>query len=211
MLRQNYRSGYGSMGGYAARFESPLELKFLDTALAENLNDSGGDVIGGNLNNIIQGTSENQRIGRKITVKSIGIKFDLTWLDTNIMPHGIYTMVCILDKQANKTVPNWEAIYETGSVHSFRNLANNDRFRILKTWTGSINANSNANELAGDNTIYAKQRAFKWFKKLNVPIEYIGATGTSNQITSNNILLMGNTTGNCLLTGQVRIRFTDGR
>lgn len=190
--RPTYQAGYNRTGGYYGRFQpGGNELKFHDVVFSGGIDATGEIAPGGGtstaLNLISQGTTESQRIGRKCVIKRIDFKGDLT-LATAI-GSATYNISLILDTQANGAYPNYTDVFETDSPRSFLNLANSQRFKIMKRWYGVIN------QTAGDGSgAYGSQRkVMKFNKACNIPIEFSSTTGAITEIRSNNLFIMWDT------------------
>lgn len=157
------------------------------------------------------GAGANQRIGRKITVKSI--LFDLNfWGNADAANYDkdpiIFKLWFVMDKQANGTTLDASDImtYVPGligtdvgvqapeMVTSFQPyIANRQRFSILKEYRGVFKPTvvSQRTSGAGGGSV-ADQKTYKniqFYKRCNIPIEYGGAAGTGDitEIKSNNI------------------------
>ncbi len=111
------------------------ELKFLDT-----------DVVDAQINNtmtffnpmiIPQGDTESERIGRKVIIKSLSIKgtLTLTGAIATANTSSLVTMKVVQDTQTNKNLFGATDLLETDTFDSFNQLANRNRFRVLKSCT----------------------------------------------------------------------------
>lgn len=98
---------------------------------------------------VSQGTGPQQRVGNKITLKSVycsGTVLFPGWNNVDI--GGLFAgnirsqhvhIALVLDKQTNGVRPSVGSIYTRGGVANnlmgpLRNMANTARFRVLKTW-----------------------------------------------------------------------------
>ncbi len=214
---RRFRKGKDRTGGFWGRYNkgfqrsSGVELKFHPTtddpavAAANNWN------ISGSLINIAQGTSEVQRIGRKCTLKSISthIHFFLNSTADETNGHDTVIFKLIWDKQCNGVIPPIADVIETTNNHlSFNNLANSGRFVTL--WSRLLNISVTA---AGGNgtaiELVNQGQTLQVYKKLNLPIEYNGTTGTTTEIESNNLFYIAvSRHGLVDWTSITRIRFT---
>lgn len=200
--------GYTRSGGYYGRFGKGGELKFADFAISHNVDSTGELVL--QCCGVAQGTTESQRIGRKITVKSVQIRAAATAVPGAGASYssGAYWYL-VLDKQANGAAAGATDVF-TSTVFSeaMHNLSNSNRFVVLKKWkhffTPSAGVATALNNVAWPIEVY---------KKCNIPIEYSSTTGSITEIRSNNISLFAGTDGRSDDTIQVfgicRIRFTD--
>lgn len=166
------------------------ELKFKDTVSTDAIvSATGGIAIGPNL--VVQGTGEEERIGRKIIIRSIAARFQVVLpSQTNaddLNGGDTIRIIIFVDKQANGANATVLDILETATYDSFRNLANKNRFNILiDKWT---TLNRRVSMTDGTNTASTPLviKEFKFFAKLNLPIEFDGTTGAVTEIQSNNI------------------------
>lgn len=113
-----------------------IEKKFLDGIQALNT-DTTGSVTA--LNAMAQGTSQSTRIGNKITMKSLYVRWALGQGTTTATP-PIVRVTILYDKQPNATLATLAEIYQvTGSslTLSPMNMANRDRFIVLMDETYS--------------------------------------------------------------------------
>lgn len=153
------------------------ELKYFDTQYTQSSDDQG--VILSSLNLVPQGTDENERIGRKITVYQISFNGIITQSSSS----DALRIILYLDKQANGANAAVSDILDTADVYSFMNLANRDCFEILQEW------------LFGSDTFATSGGAGKAFMQqvdigIEVPIEFSGATGAITEVRSNNLGLL---------------------
>jgi len=204
--------GFTRTGGYYGRFRANRllrgELKFLDTALAATDPTVNG-VVFPNLVVVPQGDNQSERIGRKITLKSI-------WIRGNIVltPQGaaaaatdVTRIIVVQDKQANGAAFGVTDVLTSANYLSFKDLENESRFVILKDVqiatrsTGGVAAAT----LEGNNT-------FNWYMKCNIPIEYDSSltTGVIATQRSNSIAVLGiNQGGLTTIQYNARIRYSD--
>ncbi len=184
------------------------EMKFLDTDYVI------GALTGTNqlntINTVVQGTGETERIGRRITVHRIEMKYNLTLLEQadGAQANDIVRMIVYLDRQTNGTSAVITDILESNNFQSFRNLANVGRFKIIVDKTVQMNTYAGAGNGTTDQ-FSSMTRFKKWSIKVKIPIEYNSTTGTLPEVRSNNIgIFMLTKSGNSALNGKIRIRFT---
>jgi len=105
------------------------EVGFVDVAFATYAcTVSAGTVT--MLNVVPVGAGIQQRVGKKIMLKSIQLRGELvnkTSATTNDVAYCI-----VYDKKPGAAAPAITDIFNTDSVHSFNNTENSDRFRILR-------------------------------------------------------------------------------
>ncbi len=189
------------------------ELKFHDVTLDDAIVAAGG-AITNSINLIAVGTTESERIGRKIVLKSIMFRYEWSMpfaQDQADPPSGdVCRFVIYQDRQANGATAAVTDIFESADYQSFNNLSNSGRFTILVDRTIDIDHMFAQPDGASTGAYATVNRAGTVFKKVNIPLEFSAATGAITEIRSNNI-------GVCLFTkngvagfaSQVRLRFSD--
>jgi len=164
------------------------------------------------LNGIQQGVEYTERIGRKVTLKSILFRMTLYPLvSLNDSNGNVVRVMLIYDCQTNAATPLESAILQSDtSIVSPMNLDNRDRFKVIKDWIVPTESfTMSANELA---TGSPKNKVLKVYKKLNYDVIFggTGATSASIQTGAVWLLLMGmdaNASWTCDYYS--RIRFSD--
>ncbi len=205
-VRKNYISKKTSVK------TSGAELKFFDTVVTSGATTAGA-MIDMDLSGITQGTSDTQRIGRKINLKKIQYRFLVSKNPTTTLTTaGILRFMILVDHQCNGTQPAVLDILETAGFQSFRNLANKDRFTTLLDRNYALNYQAGGPSSTTTTTFAEIQHYDFWSTKadFSIPIEYDANTGAIGDLTSNNLvfLLIGEVT-DIIVTGQIRYRFTD--
>lgn len=209
-------------GGYGRS----IEMKWFDRQIQY----SADSYVYGNVVNtfvtVSQGTGANEMLGNKIVIRKINVNMIVTKLqDSATLFNGLqntlpFRIVVILDKQCNGTTCNWTDVFQSSNVYSQIKMENSKRFIILKDWRFTL-----TNEVFYDSTTLpygcgAKTKYLNWTKKCFIPIEYAAQVGTSrniNELRSNNILIMCNTTpfqatsetSMVKIDGFTRIRYLD--
>lgn len=191
-----------------------LTLMFLVVFLSIRFNDT---FVGTGISNVllstndmqplvglIQGVDSHQRIGRKITVRSLLVNgtVELQPGATNAdFTDNAYIYV-VLDRQANGAYAlNTDIWSNTVPAASLRNLDNNKRFKILKCVKIPLQST--------DAAAYTR-RDFELYIKMNIPIIYSANTGAIAEIKQNNIMVfVGGKTAQLTYTGAIRTRYTD--
>lgn len=180
------------------------ELKFVDTAA--NLNpiiNSPTFSAAQLLNGLAPGSTASTRIGRKVTIKSIYIRWNYNLLPTSVGGANARILV-VYDRQANAAVPPITEILDTDNFISQNNLANRDRFVTI--FDQILDCVSVAGEYMCAGTLY---------KSLNLDVAFnAGTAGTIGDITSGSIYMFvaqqgGITIAAPNIDAQVRIRYTD--
>ncbi len=192
----------------------PQEHKFFDLDIDDAVVSAGAVIVQDSCNTIAQGLTDKTRIGRKVTVKSIGWRFDLTLPESDAGPTpvapDVLRVILYLDKQANKLTAANTDILSSADYQSFNNLSNKGRFRTLMDRTYALNYNN----LASDNADVVSSSKFvlsdSFFKDVVIPIEFSAGTGALTEITSNNIgVLVCSKNGTGGFESKMRLRFTD--
>lgn len=199
---KTYRSRFGS---YSA--PSP-ELKFLDNTWDSDPVPSAGVIALNTVNNVAAGTGESQRVGRKITIKSIHLR----WVNvikasaSNADTDDGLRLILYLDKQANGAAATVTDILETADYLSFNNLSNRNRFRVLMDRVVDVSSMSGGSSTAFGAAAKTKQAHLR----CDIPIEFSSTTGAITEMRSNNVgvlIISDNQEAECV--GNVRIRYTD--
>ncbi len=201
----------GARRGQWRNGSGPTELKFHDLDVDDVTVAAGGTIAQVSCNVIAQGVTESDRIGRRVTVRSIFWRFQLTMAAGTAAASTTDTVrvLLYLDKQANGATAAVTDILESANFQSFNNLGNKRRFRTLMDRTYTLNQTAGGGN--GSTEDYgAMQMDDNLFKKVNIPIEYTGANGLIAEITSNNIgvLLLGSG-GIAGFNSKMRLRFSD--
>lgn len=175
------RSRVGYYGRYGAHSS---EKKFFDDTHDFATVASAGEVDNGMLN-IAAGTGESDRIGRKINVTGVNLRARFTLPAGGLAPDVVRLML-VQDKQSNGTTANVTDVLETASIWSFNNLANKNRFKIIRDKICPLNFTAGAAAL--EDFVHTEE----WYVRLKrpMPIEYDGATGALTERRSNNLFLL---------------------
>lgn len=207
--------GYTRTVGYYGRFPPAVpsglgELKFFDTRKTSTAVATSGVIWEPSLNLIPQGVTENTRVGRKCTIKSIYLKMSAALTSSAISSatdDGIRVML-ILDKQCNGTASTVTDVLETAEYLAFNNLANRGRYQVLMS--KYIDISATAGGIGGSSASGTVGKTFEWYKKCNTPIEFSSTTGAITEIRSNNLLLLAITDSGLInLSTNVRVRYSD--
>ncbi len=210
--KQAFRKGYDRTGGYYGRFTGMSgELKFLDTVVTDTPITAA--MVIQNLTVIAEGNGESQRVGRKVTIKSVHIKGVMTLIpatDAANTSDKVFGML-VQDTQTNGAAFTALDLLDSNVVASFRNLANSSRFKVLYKKTFLFNAGGAAPSGAAF-VFSSSQRDVNINKKCNIVMEYDNSatTGVITSVRSNNVYWVTQSTNgvvNSVLTA--RIRYSD--
>lgn len=203
--------GYTRTGGFyrysKGQGKSP-ELKFFDTDLDFAFDTTGEVPATGQLVLIPQGDTESTRDGRQCTIKSVQIRGTVSFVPAAAATAAtVAYMYLVLDKQCNGGAAAITDVFTTNNMtRNHVNLANSDRFRILKKWVMTFNSP------AGVTTAYNNViKPIEFYKSCNVPLNFSSTTGAITEIRSNNIFLCAGAIGSddaVGMAGNCRVRFT---
>lgn len=186
-----------------------VELKNNDRAIDVQIDASAEIPQNGQMCFIPQGVADNERIGRKLVIKSFQLRGTLQMGGGVANTSGsvpVY-MYVIQDRQTNGAVATPSQVL-TGADFSTAlvNLDNKRRFRIIKRMVFTIErAVTNANAI----------QVVDYFTTLDIPVEYSGSSGELSEQTTNNLFLMFGTgpslafDDTITFKGNTRIRYLD--
>lgn len=218
VARRRFRKGFQRTVGYFGRFTgSSPELKFFDTALSFNIDRTAEIPTTGQLCLIPQDDTQSGRDGNKACLHSILVKGTATFTPAAAATASSIAWIYVVqDTQANgqaATVADANSgIFTTDNLATANHvIANGNRFRVLKKFMFSMQPAAGAGSALNSVT-----KAFYWYSKLNVPLQYdaSASTGALTTIRSNNIFLVAgcSDSGQDDLTsvqGTCRLRFSD--
>lgn len=194
--RKLMASGMPRKKGKAKRFpfsKSPAaltskrpEIKTVDVnQVVLTLSTAGNSTL---LNGLIEGVDANQRVGRRINMKSVKIRM---WWAQGVTPAAAVDTYCryvlVYDRQPNGAAPTWADVFTqynvSGATDSTAmaapNPTNFDRFVILRDGarTYSPSVATGAAQPAQDDTSYIRQPE-EWFVNLKgLEAHYIAGAG----------------------------------
>lgn len=195
-------------GGFGTRFRPGFamqmpaqEMKFHDISVTNVFNvissHNPWNSISPGFLLIPAGTGASERLGRRITVKSILIKGSVR---TQVQSHvtilndpGYARLAVILDTQANGATAAFENVWNldaTNSVNSQKDIeVGAMRFKILMDRTKKLRYNDTLYDVGNSlNRQGSNHHRFTYFKKCNIPVLYNGVTGAVSELVSTNIL-----------------------
>lgn len=143
------------------------------------------------VNGIAQGATANTRIGRRVTLTSMLVRWSLA---SNVPQ---VRFLVIYDHAPNGALPAIADILTSDNYLAPMNLINNDRFMVLH--------DENINQMGGAGM------AGKWvYKRQPLQMQYTNAaTGVIADITTGAIYLLAANIGTASMVFSVRTRFTD--
>jgi len=202
--------GYTRKSGFYGRYNrgTRAEMKFFDTANSFLFDSTGEVPATGQLALIPQGDTESTRDGRQCTIKSVQIRgYFKNVPAAGATSPAIAYLYLVLDKQANGAAAGVTDLFTSANMwDNMLNLANSDRFRILKKWVVPLNAGAGVTT-AYDNTV----KVLEFYKRCNIPMSFSSTTGAITEIRSNNLFLMAGAAvvdDQIAFEGRTRVRFT---
>lgn len=213
--KRRFTPGKDRTGGFYGRF-SPAggELKFFDSDINVGAFSATG-AVQASINNIAQGTAENQRIGRKCTLRSLHWTYEIgvpNHVGSATPPGGQEgRIIMFIDKQANGAGAAVLDLLQTADWQSYRNLANSGRFQVLMDKTITFNHDNLSQNGAANYSSVGITKSYKCNKKVNIPLEFNGVDGVTSEIRSNNIgiLFISKNANDLSLGSKLRLRFSD--
>lgn len=199
-----YRKGY--------KTENTQELKFFDTSQVDTVVPTTGQILT-SINLVSQGIAENQRIGRKIVIRSIAMRwfYNLQFQQDQPDIGGGDTLriIVFLDKQANGAAASVSGILEATQIESYRNLANKNRFDILMDRKFTLNRKIAVTDGTNTSTTPLLQKFTQWYKRCEIPIEFDSTAGVIAEVRSYNVGLLYISQNGLIGVGtqQTRIRY----
>lgn len=184
------------------------ELKFIDVSVATAIPfGSAAFTAGTLLNGMANGSDASTRIGRKVNIKSLLIRWTFASATTTTWDSPIRILV-VYDKQANAAAPAITDVLLTDNFASQNNLSNRDRFVTLVDFVTPVS-------IGGGSGGCLSSYGGVIFKKLNLETMFnAGSAGTIGDITSGSIYYFAAQTGSALVANlvqntKVRVRYTD--
>lgn len=182
------------------------ELKYLDTSAVGTFNYSGGSPGIVLLNGVAAGTANNQRIGRKVLIKSLELR--IQFRQSSATTQAV-RMAIVYDKQSNQAAPSIGDIFNVAATnldpYAAKNLDNVERFIILKDELIGFGGSA----LLNDPSTWTQ----KMFLPLTLPVRFDSANGAIADITTGSLWLVffdSNTVGaSTACSYYSRIKFTD--
>lgn len=208
--KKSYKKSYKKKG--PMRFipkQSPIEKKYIDTTFTAQSVDNAGTIT--LLNGTQHGTSNQQRIGEKISIKNIEISGVLGTNGTNV--YSAYAKIMLVyDKQPNASTFSLSNLINTiGGVYlpwSTRNSTYASRFVVLKNFYVNLT-------LQGSTSVNAPtEKGIRCYKKCNVPVQYNGGNvGDITDISTGALYAVfmsdRSSTYAPYFSGSIRLRFSD--
>lgn len=152
------------------------------------------------LNGIAQGYNVSERVGRKVIMKSLLLRYIASPAANGVSQNRI---VVVYDKQANGSAPISTDVFQSNTTLSPLNLSNSDRFVVLcDFWTDP--SQSSALNMAG--TKYVKMNLEEIFGGVGATVSSINSGSVYCFIGNNSDPTIGQTSTSYLFS---RIRYID--
>lgn len=203
----------GKRRATASRFSAGAgpELKFFDTANSFLVDATGEVPATGQLSLIVQGTDEDERIGRKCTVRSIHIRGTVVLQPAAAANASTVAYVYVVqDTQCNGAAAAITDVLDTSSMATaMSNLDNSGRFRILKRFVFNLTSQAGVTTAYNNVTI-----PIEWYKRCSIPLDFSAPAGAITSLRSNNLFLLAGTDALSddivSFNATTRLRFSDG-
>lgn len=182
-----------------------VEIKDSDVTLgATNIPVGGTSVFCPN--QIAVGITKSTRVGGKIQVVHLGLKFQLVLPATALIADGCDSvrMIVFLDTQANGALASITDVLTSASINAFYNRDTEDRFLILKDSVYALN--TGGYDATGGNTPVIKNIVWDYFCEHT--LNYVGSTAVIPQSKSLGYFFIS-ANGLANVQGQKRCSFTD--
>lgn len=153
------------------------------------------------INGIAQGVGNNERVGRKVNIKSISLRY--THSPTSGGPDSQVRIAIVYDKQANGSLPSAVDIFNQSNFLSHLTLANADRFVVIMDEI-SVSSQSSALNISGSR-----------YTKCNLETIFAGTTSGIASINSGALMILAANNADptigavSTLYYNVRLRYTD--
>jgi len=160
------------------------------------------------------GTGPSERIGRKITIKSIHLKgeaymFSSSATSLDEAASTIVRIFIVQDTQCNGSSALATDIWTTAKPSQNQiNMENSSRFRVLKKIVLVLKSPFwDAAALKSG----AVTMPFEHYMKCDIPLEYSGTTGVVSELRSNHVQVWVSSSENAFTSviGSSRIRYSD--
>ncbi len=209
------RRGYTRTTGRYGRYNGTpgREVKFIDKVInsfstsitGTNLFAAGEDT----LIDIAQDTGQSQRIGRKIIITKILLRYRILQIQATNPANtsDVVRTILYIDRQANGTPATIGILLTSSNIDKFRDLDHPNRFKVLMDSTTIHNSTAGGGD--GTTEDYAENtKYYTKFFNVRIPVFYNGATGAVTEIGENNLCLsVISFKAKTSWSGTVRIRY----
>lgn len=173
-------------GGYSFKSVGGTELNFVDTTINSSaVSTTPYSVL---CNGVAAGSSASQRIGRRITIKSIEFR-GVAAPGAAAHTSSASRHVLVLDKQPNSALATYADVYDTTpgvTPYNVRNISNAPRFQVL--WDSGVVCINGNDTTAGQQTANTEV-GLNVYKRCNIPVQFTAAGGaTIGDISTNSLV-----------------------
>lgn len=163
--------------------------------------------------NIPEGSSQGQRIGRRVQIYSISFRclFSFGLTATSAVTSDELRLTLIQDRQPNLALPAVLDFRSTTGTNSFPNPNTTKRFKTLFDHWQPLVIQLNGTGALGQGTAYVTKN---WYMKKNIIIEFANSNADYTGISTNNIFvawqgLQNSITTNSYCDCRIRIKYYD--
>lgn len=160
---------------FAGHSTSALEKKAVDTVFTHNLPLTSSFGTAAVLNSMQLGTANGQRIGRKIQLRSVQIRYTVTPPGAGGVSQNRF--VIVYDKQTNGAAPTAADVFAINAFDSPLNLNNAERFVVIM------------DEITDSCQSQLINMSGKRYAKIRLDTLYAGNAGTVGDITTGGLFL----------------------
>lgn len=195
---------YAPQSGRSRKLFGSRETGYVDLAISSGFTTSGSIVL---LATIAQGTSVQQRVGKKAMYKSIQFRGQAAAGTTATI--NDCAMMIVYDKRPTGSLPTVADVLDSASPYAMNNDTNSGRFVILMRKDFNLVGNTTTPSTG------LEMRSMDFYKKCAKAVVFKAAgTGAIGDIEEGALYLVcvGNQaagTGAATLTGNARVRFMD--
>lgn len=183
------------------------ELKTIDSTATTNIATTG---LVNTISGVAAGTDYNNRIGRKIMMRSLLIRMTLEPIATTSAPTGdVVRVIVFYDTQTNGVLPTIAQLLQNSQFDDPLNLDNRDRFRIIMDkFIGMNPVTYTAGALTAGAPVVKTLTKYRKFKLEGI---FSGVTSTVGSIATGGIFIAYISKNGTLtnITWDARVRFID--
>ena len=180
---------------------SRVEFKAVDTSVNIACDTTGAVAL---LNGIARGDDINERVGRRVVLRSIEMRVQSVVTATTGVDQN-HRVLIVYDRQTNATALTVADVLTAVDINSPRNLTNRSRFKIIYDSLHHLNASGES----------GAHKVLDWYKPLWLPVTFnSGDAGTVADIQTGSLYLVvvGNRSAGAdagAVGGRFRVRYTD--
>lgn len=175
------------------------------------------------LNGMVPGSNLQNRLGRKIAMKSVRLLGNIIWNGNGAVNYDFFRLMIVYDRQPNGALPALSDILQTvdpagntsSTVWDHVNLSNRDRFQILRNRMYSVNSHGGSSTFVAGAITDGRWQVDEFVRLKDLETHFnTGVAGTVADMTTGALLLVlvGATAAannQADLNWTSRVRFTD--